>query len=145
MSGNNSSGRLDQHLFIYSPGKILSWVKKMSNYQRIKNAYQPHVLPNTWFWNNPSGVGGRIRDRVTKENFEVAGGPTNICFLAFAKKGMGLTNQLFALSNGIKEAIKNGCKVVVIDQFLADYSTDEYMNIQDILDLPRMNKYFKKK
>ena len=46
----------------------------MSNYYEMKNAYQPHVWPATWFWNkNPYVVGGnipRIRDRVTKENYD---------------------------------------------------------------------------
>jgi hypothetical protein len=40
----------------------------------MKHAYQPHVWPATWFWDkNPYVVGGnipRVRDRVTKENYD---------------------------------------------------------------------------
>ena len=52
-------------------------------------------------------------------------------FISFAKKKMGLTNQWFALSNGISEAIENKCKVVVIDKFLCDYNQDKYKNISN--------------
>lgn len=66
-------------------------------------------------------------------------------FISFAKKEMGLTNQLFGLSNGINQAIENKCKVVVIDKFLCDYNQDKYKNISDILNLEKMNIYFKQK
>lgn len=54
-------------------------------------------------------------------------------FISFSKKKMGLTNQLFSLSNGIDEAIKNKYNVVVIDKFLCDYSIDKYINYNNIL------------
>ena len=66
-------------------------------------------------------------------------------FISFAKKKMGLTNQLFAISNGINQAIKNKCKVVVIDNFLSDFNSDTYTNISSILDLEKMNIYFKQR
>ena len=66
-------------------------------------------------------------------------------FISFAKKKMGLTNQWFCLSTGINQAIQTGSKVVVIDKFLCDYNLDEYINISNILDLEKMNIYFKKK
>ena len=56
-------------------------------------------------------------------------------FISFAKKEMGLTNQLFGLSNGINQAIENKCKVVVIDKFLCDYNKNKNKNISDILNL----------
>jgi len=66
-------------------------------------------------------------------------------FISFTVKGMGLTNQLFALGNGIDKAIKNKCNVVVIDKFLCDYNKDYYVNISSVLDLEKMNIYFKEK
>ena len=66
-------------------------------------------------------------------------------FISFTNKNMGLTNQLYVLSNGIDQAIKNQCKVVVIDKFLCDFSLDKYMSISNILDLEKMNIYFKQK
>ena len=58
---------------------------------------------------------------------------------------MGLTNQMFSLSNGIDEAIKNNCNAVVIDTFLCDYSINKYTNISNVLDLEEMNTYVKQK
>jgi len=66
-------------------------------------------------------------------------------FISFSQMGMGLTNQLFSLANGIDKAIKNKCNVVVIDKFLCDYNSHEYIHISNILDLERMNIYFKQK
>lgn len=66
-------------------------------------------------------------------------------FISFSQMGMGLTNQLFALANGIDKAIKNKCNVVVIDKFLCDYNSNKYIHISNILDLERMNIYFKQK
>jgi len=65
-------------------------------------------------------------------------------FISYANKKMGLTNQLFCLSRGINEAIQNRSTVVVIDNFLCDYNLDKYTNISNILDLEKMNIYFKK-
>lgn len=66
-------------------------------------------------------------------------------FISFSGRNMGLTNQLFALSKGINDAIKNNCNVVVIDQFLCDYNNDKYIPITNVLDLDKMNVFFKKK
>ena len=66
-------------------------------------------------------------------------------FFSFSEKKMGLTNQIFALSNGINNAIKNNYKVVVIDRFLTDYNEDNYINISNVLDIDQMNIYFRQK
>jgi len=66
-------------------------------------------------------------------------------FISFARGHMGLTNQLFALSTGINDAIKNKSNVVIIDQLLCDYSKDKYIHISNVLDLEKMNLYFKQK
>lgn len=67
-------------------------------------------------------------------------------FLSFNKTTqMGLTNQLFALFGGITNAINNNYNIVFIDQLLCDYSKDKYMNISNVLDLEKMNIYFKDK
>lgn len=58
---------------------------------------------------------------------------------------MGLTNQLFTLSKGIHDAIDDRCNVVVIDRFLCDYSNHEYVRVSDVLDLEKMNVYFREK
>ena len=66
-------------------------------------------------------------------------------FLSFAKANMGLTNQLFALAKGINDAINNNYNVVIIDHFLCDYNNDQYMHISNVLDLEKINIYFKEK
>jgi len=66
-------------------------------------------------------------------------------FISFTRKRLGLTNQLFILSTGIKDAIKGKSKVVVIDKFLCDFNADIYENISNVLDLDEMNLYFEKK
>tara|TARA_B100000073_G_scaffold142446_1_gene117199 strand:- start:318 stop:1409 length:1092 start_codon:yes stop_codon:yes gene_type:complete len=64
-------------------------------------------------------------------------------YLSFSTKSMGFTNQIFALLNGISHAIENNCQIIVIDKFLCDYSKNKYENISKILDLDKMNIFFK--
>jgi hypothetical protein len=55
----------------------------------------------------------------------------------------GFTNQIFALISGLIKAFKEGCKIVVVDEFLDDIRTTTKTPISQVIDLPRLNEFLK--
>ena len=59
--------------------------------------------------------------------------------------GSGLTNQIFSLIKSIIIAYKNNNKVIIVDNFLNDFSKNKYTPISQILNIDKMNIFLKKK
>ena len=58
-----------------------------------------------------------------------------------AISGSGLSNQIFSLITSIIIGIKNGNKVIVVENFLTDYSKTNTANISQILNIDKINKF----
>jgi len=56
----------------------------------------------------------------------------------------GLTNQFFSFTTGITFAIHYGKRIVVIDNLLTDYKTDNYISFSQVVNLNSLNALFKK-
>ena len=57
----------------------------------------------------------------------------------------GLTNQIFALITSIILAYRKKETIIVLDNFLNDYSKESYSPISEVLDLEAMNIFLKEK
>lgn len=55
----------------------------------------------------------------------------------------GLCNQLTNLIHGIMDAITDAVDVLVVDDFKMEIHTDKECPIENVLDLPSMNEYFR--
>ena len=62
-------------------------------------------------------------------------------FIRISDKNCGFTNQIFTLITGILIAINNGDKVVIVDDFLDDYSKNSHTPISQIFNIEKINCY----
>jgi hypothetical protein len=69
----------------------------------------------------------------------------NIYYAKIQKEKSGITNQLVVLLSSFILARQENKKIVIVDNFLNDYSSETYSNISKILDVPTMNVYLKNK
>lgn len=58
-----------------------------------------------------------------------------------AVSGSGLTNQIFSLITSIIIGINNGDKVIVVENFLTDYSKTNIASISQILNIDKINNF----
>lgn len=59
--------------------------------------------------------------------------------------GAGFTNQIFALISSIILAYKNNHRIIIVDNFLNDYSKNNFTLISEILDIEKTNSYLRNK
>jgi len=69
----------------------------------------------------------------------------SIYYCKMAKYGNGLCNQLFSLVTGIIIAIKSNKKIIIVDNFLNDYTKLNYSNISEILNIDKINDFLHRK
>jgi hypothetical protein len=60
-------------------------------------------------------------------------------------KSYGLTNQIFALITSIILAYRKKENIIVVDNFLNDYSKESYSPVSEVLDLEQLNIFLKEK
>lgn len=58
--------------------------------------------------------------------------------------GSGFANQMYIYANSVLHAATNGINIIFYTRFLKQIHTNEYCNIGDIIDIPKMNKYLQK-
>ena len=66
-----------------------------------------------------------------------------IYYCKIAESGSGLCNQLFALVTGILLALQKGRKIVIVDSFSNDYSTNSRTRVSDVINLDKLNIFLK--
>ena len=64
-------------------------------------------------------------------------------YCKIAESGNGLCNQLFSLVTGIIIALQKGIKIIIVDEFLNDYSRNIKTPLSDIIDLNTLNTFLK--
>jgi hypothetical protein len=66
-------------------------------------------------------------------------------YAKIAHPSIGFTQQIFNLVNSIILAMKDGKKIVVVDEFLKNPEKEEYVPISIFLDLDKLNSFLSKK
>jgi hypothetical protein len=66
-------------------------------------------------------------------------------YAKIAHPSIGFTQQIFNLVNSIILAMKNGKKMVVVDEFLKNPEKEEYVPISIFIDLDKLNSFLSKK
>ena len=69
----------------------------------------------------------------------------SIYYAKIAHPSVGFTQQIFNLVNSIVLAMKDGKKIVVVDDFLKNPEKEEYVPISIFLDLDKLNSFLSKK
>ena len=64
-----------------------------------------------------------------------------VYYCKIAESGNGLCNQLFSLVTGIIIALQKGLKIIIVDEFLNDYSRNTRTPLSDIIDLNILNDF----
>ena len=67
----------------------------------------------------------------------------NVYYLNLAQPHTGLCNQLFSLFSTIIYCIKNKIKYILVDKFLREINTSNYVNISTIFNLKKLNTLLK--
>ena len=67
----------------------------------------------------------------------------NVYYLNLAQSHTGLCNQLFSLFSTIIYCIKNKIKYILVDKFLREINTSNYVNISTIFNLKKLNTLLK--